>query len=39
MSFVERRIGKFSFLFQDPQPLLHSERFDAKCDGNEVLEL
>src|ERR1700687_5070436 len=32
-SLVERRIGKISFLFQGPQPLLHFQRFDAKCDS------
>src|SRR6267154_3556798 len=29
-SLVECRIGKMSFLFQDPQPLLHFQLFDAK---------
>jgi len=38
-SLVERRIGKLFFLFQrgadcgGPQPLLHFQRFDAKCDS------
>jgi len=32
-SLVERRIGKISFLFQGPQPLLHFQRLDAKCDS------
>src|SRR6266436_2157689 len=32
-SLVERRIGKILFLFQGPQPLLHFQRFDAKCDS------
>jgi hypothetical protein len=32
-SLVECRIGKMSFLFQGPQPLLHFQRFDAKCDS------
>jgi len=32
-SLVECRIGKISFLFQGPQPLLHFQRFDAKCDS------
>src|SRR5207302_8917288 len=30
---VERRIGKLSFFFQGPQPLLHFQRFDTKCDS------
>ena len=32
-SLVECRIGKMSFLFQGPQPLLHFQWFDAKCDS------
>src|SRR5438132_12592741 len=32
-SLVECRIGKMSFLFQGLQPLLHFQRFDAKCDS------
>src|SRR4029077_17932541 len=32
-SLVECRIGKMPFLFQGPQPLLHFQRFDAKCDS------
>src|SRR6266511_3297550 len=32
-SLVECRIGKMSFLYQGPQPLLQFQRFDAKCDS------
>lgn len=32
-SLAERRIGKISFLFQGPQPLLHFQRFDANGDS------
>src|SRR6185437_12798958 len=30
---VERRVGKSSFFFQGPQPLLYFQRFYAKCDS------